>query len=163
MRSTGDKEKLPLRENLSVVRITSQSTRRGWTRVEAEETLGHFAQWLGINPRVLRSLNKLGPGRNVWVSQKLFLSFHRTTPKEFQNRRLEFHKGLEEDFFESYKVIGTFHHTIQTGENLWELAKEKYEVPFWVIARYNPDLSRSKVTAGTKVTFPKLVPRGKKS
>lgn len=164
MRVTGHKEKLAKQGGLPTVRMTSQSSRQGWTRVEGEETLGHFAQWLKINPKFLRSLNKLGPRRIVRVNQKLFLNFRHTTPKEFQNKRLEFHKSLQEDFFESYRVVGTFHHTMKKGESLWELAKKKYEVPFWVIARYNPpDLFRSKVTAGTKVAFPLLVPRERNS
>ena len=149
-------------KKLPSVRVTGRSPGRGWTRVEAEETLGHFAEWLKTTPRVLRRLNRLRPGRAIRMGQKLLLSFRRATREEFENRRLEYHKSLEDDFHERYRVIGTFHHTIQKGESLWELAHHKYEVPYWVVARYNPDLFRSKVTVGSEVTFPKLMPKGKK-
>ena len=152
----------PEGKGLPPIRVTGHSPRRGWTRVKAEETLGHFAEWLKTTPRVLRRLNRLRPGQAIQVGQRLLLSFHRATRKEFENRRLGYHKSLEEDFHERYRVIGTFHHTIQEGESLWELSHQKYEVPFWLVARYNPELFRSKVAVGGEVTFPKLVPKGKK-
>ena len=152
----------PEGKGLPPIRVTGHSPRRGWTRVKAEETLGHFAEWLKTTPRVLRRLNRLRPGQAIQVGQRLLLSFHRATRKEFENRRLGYHKSLEEDFHERYRVIGTFHHTIQKGESLWELSHQKYEVPFWLVARYNPELFRSKVAVGGEVTFPKLVPKGKK-
>ncbi|MFQ5692464.1 MAG: LysM peptidoglycan-binding domain-containing protein, partial [Nitrospinota bacterium] len=153
---------MPDKRELSEVRVTGKSGKRGWTRVEPEETLGHFAEWLNIKPQVLRRLNRLRRKQSIRLGQKLILTFQRVTPEKFEQRRLEYHKGLEDDFFENYRVVRTERHTVRKGESLWDLALNVYEVPFWLMARYNPGLSGSGVTAGEDVTFPVVVPRGQK-
>ncbi|MEE8109658.1 MAG: LysM domain-containing protein [bacterium] len=118
---------------------------------------------MNTSPRALRKLNGLRPGRSIRLGQKLKLTFRRVKPEEFQQIRLEYHKGLEDDFFENYRITRQFHHIIQKGESLWDLAHEIYEVPFWLIARYNPGLFQSGLDVGDKVVFPVVVPRGEKS
>ncbi len=148
---------------LSRVHVTGKSGKQGWTRVEAEETLSHFAEWLGASKRVLRRLNRMGRKQSIRMGQKLKLTFRRVNPEEFEQTRLEYHKSLEDDFFETYRIVRTFHHTIRKGESLWGLAREVYEVPFWIMARYNPGLFNSSVAVGVKVTFPVVVPKGRKT
>ena len=148
---------------LSAVHVTGKSGRQGWTRVEAEETLGHFAEWLGASKRVLRRLNRMGKKKSIRMGQKLKLTFRRVNPEKFEQNRLEHHKSLEDDFFETYRIVRTFHHTIRKGESLWGLAREVYEVPFWIMARYNPGIFNSSVAVGVKVTFPVVVPKGRKA
>ena len=72
----------------------------------------------------------------------------------FLERRLEFHKGIEEDFFGTYRVTGTIEHKLKRGESLWILSNRTYNVPSWLIQRYNPDLEASKLTPGEKLTIP---------
>ena len=148
---------------LSPVHVTGKSGKQGWTRVEAEETLSHFAKWLGASKRVLRRLNRMGRKQSIRMGQKLKLTFRRVNPEEFEQSRLEYHKSLEDDFFETYRIVRTFHHTIRKGESLWGLAREVYEVPFWIMAHYNPGLFNSSVAVGVKVTFPVVVPKGRKT
>jgi membrane-bound lytic murein transglycosylase D len=148
---------------LSRVHVTGKSGKQGWTRVEAEETLSHFAEWLGASKRVLRRLNRMGRKQSIRMGQKLKLSFRRVNPEEFEQSRLEYHKSLENDFFETYRIVRTFHHTIRKGESLWGLAREVYEVPFWIMARYNPRLFNSSLAVGVKVTFPVVVRKGRKT
>ncbi|MFQ5914983.1 MAG: transglycosylase SLT domain-containing protein [Nitrospinota bacterium] len=145
--------------DLEEVRLTGKSGKSGWTRVEPDETLGHFAEWLKTSPRALRRLNRLRRGKPMRLGQKMILTFRRVTPEEFRQRRLEYHKGLEDDFFENYQVTRTFEHVLRKGENLWELANDTFEVPFWLVARYNPDLFQSDLAVGDKVIFPVAVPR----
>jgi membrane-bound lytic murein transglycosylase D len=122
--------------------------------VDDDETLGHFADWLEITPQRLRTLNKLKPNRPIHVGQKLKLDFSRVSPDEFMERRLEYHKGIEEDFFGSFRVTGTVEHTLRSGDTLWVLSHKLYGVPTWLIHRYNPDLDFEKLTAGMKLSIP---------
>ena len=122
--------------------------------VDDDETLGHFADWLEVSPQRLRTLNKLKPNRPIHVGQKLKLDFARVSPDEFQERRLEYHKGIEEDFFGSFRVTGTVEHTLRSGDTLWVLSHKLYGVPTWLIHRYNPDLDFAKLTAGMKLSIP---------
>ncbi len=127
--------------------------------VDADETLGHFAEWLEVTPQRLRNLNKLKPRRQLTAGQKLRLDFSKVSPEEFQQRRLEYHKGIEEDFFGSYRVTTTLEHTLLPGESLWLLSHKKYAVPSWLIRRYNPDLDLAKLVPGTVLVIP-IVEKG---
>ena len=76
----------------------------GIIRVEVEETLGHYAEWLNVAARDIRRLNGLRYGRALQLNQKLKIPLHRVTREEFVEKRFEYHQELAEDFFESYRV-----------------------------------------------------------
>jgi membrane-bound lytic murein transglycosylase D len=108
--------------------------------VQPDETLGHFADWLEIRAQRLRDVNRLRPGRALHMGQRLRLDFSRVSEDAFIERRIEYHKGIEEDFFGSYRVAGTVVHNLRRGESPWQLAHQVYGVPVWLMYRYNPDL-----------------------
>jgi membrane-bound lytic murein transglycosylase D len=122
--------------------------------VDADETLGHFADWLEITPQRLLTLNKLTRRRPIQAGQTLRLDFSKVTPDVFQQRRLEYHKGIEEDFFGSFRVTTTLEHTLRSGDTLWLLSHKKYAVPTWLIRRYNPDIDLAKLVPGTVLVIP---------
>jgi membrane-bound lytic murein transglycosylase D len=92
------------------------------------------------------------------MGRRLRLDFSRVTPDRFLSRRMEFHKGIEEDFFGSYRVEGTVEHTLRRGESLWELSHRVYSVPSWLIRRYNPDLDLRRLAPGTRLVIPVVRP-----
>ncbi len=122
--------------------------------VDADETLGHFADWLQVSPQRLRAVNKLKPRKQLQAGQTLKLDFSKVSPEVFQQRRLEYHKGIEEDFFGSFRVSTTVDHTMRPGETLWLLSHKKYAVPTWLIRRYNPDVDLAKLVPGTVLVIP---------
>ncbi|HTO52655.1 MAG TPA: LysM peptidoglycan-binding domain-containing protein [Myxococcota bacterium] len=122
--------------------------------VDDDETLGHFADWLEVSPQKLRKLNKLKPRQPIHVGQTLKLDFAKVSPDELQQRRLEYHKGIEEDFFGSYRVTGTVEHSLRAGDTLWVLSHKLYGVPTWLIHRYNPDVDFAKLVPGVKLQIP---------
>jgi membrane-bound lytic murein transglycosylase D len=122
--------------------------------VDGGETLGHYAEWLEVPAARLRALNRLRPGRSLRVGQRLVLDFSRVRPETFLQRRIEYHKGIEEDFFGSYRVTGTVEHRLRAGENLWVLSHRVYSVPTWLIQRYNPDVDLGRLAPGTKLVIP---------
>ncbi len=149
-------EEAPLPSPLAIseVRFPEASRDRGWIIVEPAETLGHFADWLEVETQALRHLNRLRRGRAIQVGQRISLAFQKVGVEVFEARRLEYHRGLEEDFFEVYQVEGTELHALQTGENIWALARGRYGVPFWLVARYNPDKILSRLGTGERVVIP---------
>jgi membrane-bound lytic murein transglycosylase D len=139
-----------------------------WRRVEssavvvdAAETLAHFAEWLEISLTRLRSLNRMSRGKALRMGQRLQLDFSKVSEDVFLARRIEYHKGIEEDFFGSYQVSGTVEHTLRRGESLWELAHTVYEVPIWLLHRYNPDVELQEVAPGARLRIPVVVPADK--
>ncbi len=139
---------------ISEVGFPETSRERGWIIVEPAETLGHFADWLEVKTQALRRLNRLRRGRAIQVGQRISLTFEKVGVEVFEARRLEYHRGLEEDFFEVYQVEGTQLHALQTGENIWDLARQRYGVPFWLVARYNFDKILSRLSTGERVIIP---------
>ena len=118
--------------------------------VQAEETLGHYAEWLEVRPSSLRRLNRMKAGAPVVIGRTARLDFSQVTPEVFEQRRLQYHLALQEAFFEAYVVSGTEAHVLKKGESLWYLAKEKFEVPLWLLRQYNPDLDFGSLRAGTR-------------
>lgn len=141
--------------------VPSVSADSPWRRVHSDEvivdsleTLGHFADWLGIPTQRLRALNELSGNGSLRMGEKLKLDFSRVTPEQFLERRMEFHKGIEEDFFGSYLVAGTTEHTMRRGENLWELSHKIYAAPAWLIRRYNPTVDLTRLNPGVRLAIP---------
>jgi membrane-bound lytic murein transglycosylase D len=127
--------------------------------VQAEETLGHYAEWLEVRPSSLRRLNRMRAGAPVVIGRTAKLDFSQVTPEVFEQRRLQYHLALQEAFFEAYVVSGTEAHVLKKGESLWYLAKEKFEVPLWLLRQYNPDLDFGSLRAGTRMVVPVVEPR----
>jgi membrane-bound lytic murein transglycosylase D len=109
----------------------------GIIRVDAEETLGHYAEWLNVSAAEIRRLNGLRYGRALHLNQKLKIPLHRVTKEGFVEKRFEYHQELAEDFFASYRVEKVRTYSIKRGDNIWTLSRQEFEVPLWLIKRYN--------------------------
>lgn len=127
--------------------------------VQAEETLGHYAEWLEVRPNVLRRLNGMKSGATVQIGRSAKLDFSQVTPEIFEQRRLKYHLALQEAFFEAYVVNTTESHVLKKGETLWFLAQQKFKVPVWLLRQYNPDLDFGALRPGTQMVIPVIEPR----
>ena len=124
--------------NLQVENVQGKDGRiSGEIRVEVGETLGHYADWLGIPTRDIRRLNGLRYGRPIHISQVVRLEFPLVGREQFEEKRYEFHKEREEDFFAAYVVEGTRLYRIQQGDTIWSLCHEKFDLPFWILKKFN--------------------------
>jgi membrane-bound lytic murein transglycosylase D len=128
-------------------------------RVQADETLGHYADWLEVRASHLRSINGMRYGQDLAIGSRLKLDFSRVTPEEFERRRLAYHRSLQEEFFDAWQVTGTDEHVLRRGETLWELATQRYRVPVWLLRQYNPDLDFAALPAGARMVVPRIEPR----
>jgi membrane-bound lytic murein transglycosylase D len=127
--------------------------------VQAEETLGHYADWLEVRTSSLRRLNRMRPGKPVVIGRRARLDFSRVTPETFERRRLEYHQTLQAEFFASYIVSDTEPYVLRQGDTLWYLARRKFEVPVWLLHLYNPDLDFGSLPAGTTMIVPLIEPQ----
>ena len=134
-------------------------SRKNSIEVQAEETLGHYAEWLKLRASRLRRINRMRYGKPVIIGKRLKLDFSKVTHAEFEQQRRDYHRAIQEEFFEQYQISGTEKHKIRRGDSLWQLAKYKYKIPLWLLRQYNPDLVLNNVRPGTTVTFPNLEKR----
>lgn len=126
--------------------------------VQPLETLGHYADWLGLRTQALRDLNGLPFQRAVVIGQRIRLDFTNVDPAIFEQRRTAYHRELQEAFFSRYRIEDVEAHVVRSGDSLYVLALRRYSVPVWLLRQYNPDLDLDRVQPGTVVNFPRLKP-----
>jgi membrane-bound lytic murein transglycosylase D len=141
--------------NLVVKKTWTQKGKQvGIIRVDVEETLGHYAEWLGVAAREIRRLNGMRYGRALQLNQKLKIPLHRVTQDEFVEKRFEYHQELAEDFFASYRVEKVRTYSIKRGDNIWTLSHREFEVPLWLIKRYNAGVDFSSLVPAQTLLIP---------
>jgi len=129
-----------------------------WIHVDADETLGHYATWLEISTQRLRELNGLRPSQDIHIGQRIRLSYDRVIAEEFQRRRDEYQRSVEEDFFSSYAVDSLQTHKVGRGQNIWQICNDIYQVPMWLVAKYNPERDLSRLNPGDTLSIPAVLP-----
>jgi len=120
------------------------------------ETLGHYADWLGIRTQRLRDINGLAFRTPVEVGERIRLDLGAGDAKTFEDRRIAFHRTQQDGFFRENIIAGVTEHVIARGESIWVLALRKYDVPIWLFRQYNPELDLHNVQPGAAVHFPVL-------
>ena len=86
------------------------------------------------------------------------LDFSKVPREQFEAKRLEYHRQLQEAFFARYRIKGNEVHVIRRGESVWVLAQQRYNIPIWLLRQYNPDIDLGAVRPGTKLVIPLLEP-----
>ncbi len=124
--------------------------------VQPLETLGHFADWLGIRTQRLRDINGLAFRTPVEVGQRIRLEFADIDAAEFESRRVEYHRLQQDRYFREHVITGVREHVIRRGESVWILSLRQYGVPIWLFRQYNPELDLQNIRPGMTVRFPVL-------
>ncbi|HVY82052.1 MAG TPA: LysM peptidoglycan-binding domain-containing protein [Steroidobacteraceae bacterium] len=124
--------------------------------VVAEETLGHYADWLGVTAQRLRNINRMKFGRPVIVGRKLKLDFSRVKPEQFEAKRKQYHRTLQATYFAEHRILGTEIYIVRRGDSLWTVTQRYDRLPMWLLQQYNPDVDFSEMRAGTEIIVPKV-------
>ena len=124
--------------------------------IQASETLGHFAEWLGIRAWDIRRLNNMAYRDPVIIGERLRLEFSRVSIADFERARREFHSSMQRDFFASYRIQGVETYQVRRGDNIGAIARNRYSSPIWLIRQYNPELDFNRIQIGQSIVFPLL-------
>ena len=130
----------------------------GTIEIQASETLGHYAEWLGVRARDLRRLNSMAYRTPVIIGERLQLGFEQVNVAQFEAKRREFHVGMQQDFFSRYRIQDVDNYQVAANDNLGSIARRRYSTPIWLLRQYNPDLDFNRVQIGQEVIFPLLEP-----
>ena len=128
----------------------------GSIEIQASETLGHYADWVGMSVAAVRRLNGMSASQPVVIGRRLKLDFSRVSVAQFESRRRDFHLAEQQKFFAEYRIQDVAHHTVAANDNIAALARSKYAVPMWLLRQYNPGLDFRSVQIGQTVMFPVL-------
>jgi membrane-bound lytic murein transglycosylase D len=121
-----------------------------------EETLGHYAEWAGIRASLIRRLNKLAFGQPLHLHQTIKIPLDDVAAAEFESRRYEFHKRLQEDFFAAYRVGDVQRYRVQQGDSYWTLCREKFDLPLWLLKQYNAGVDLAALRIHQPLTIPAI-------
>ena len=130
--------------------------RNGTIEVAAAETLGHYADWLGVRASDLRRINHMRFGLPVIVGHRIRLDFRRVPAGEFEARRREYHQALEASYFAAHRIAGTEQYVAQRGDSLWTLTQRFSQLPLWLLREYNPDTDFADLRPGTQLVVPRI-------
>lgn len=128
----------------------------GTIRVEATETLGHYADWLQLPTQRLRNVNSLKPRQTVQLGQKLKLDYSKVSRESFEQLRRDHHAKLQAEFFVQHRISGTEVYIVRRGDSLWTMTQRFSNLPIWLLRQYNPDTDLSDLRAGTQVVMPRI-------
>ncbi|GJL81783.1 MAG: hypothetical protein DHS20C01_14170 [marine bacterium B5-7] len=147
--------------DLAVLSRTRNGVLQNYILVESEETLGHYADWLGIGSMSpISDLNKIGMREVLKTGELILLPVKTDEQKQqFQNRRAEYHRVLVEEFKEAYEIQNVNAYTVRVGDSAWKIAS-KFQLPLWVVNLYNPELRSRSPAAGETLKIPQIEPRG---
>jgi len=121
--------------------------------VQPEETMGHYADWLGIGgTRPIRKRNGMGSSQQLIVGKKIILPVKTDEQlRVFAERRKAFHRTLVDQFQQHYEILGVDTYVVKNGDSMWKIA-QKLELPYWVLTNLNPRAARPAV--GDKLIVP---------
>lgn len=141
--------------NLRVERVVTRGGRTiGIIRVQISETLGHYAKWLGVSTRRIRRLNRFGRTRVIRINEPIRIPLGKVTREAFEEMRYEYHKEITENFLAAYRIQEVQRYSVKSGDNIWKLCREVFEVPFWLLSRYNPDLDLERLSPSQTLLIP---------
>ncbi|MCG8619505.1 MAG: LysM peptidoglycan-binding domain-containing protein [Desulfobacterales bacterium] len=132
----------------------------GEIHVVPGETLGHYADWLGIPTQKIRSLNRLTYGKPISIGQAIKLPLPKSGWDRFEEKRFEYHQEIIEDFFDSYFVAGTDTYEVKSGDTLWMLCANELEIPLWLLQKFNPTINLNALHPRQKLVYPLVNPNG---
>ncbi len=128
--------------------------------VSINETLGHYADWLGIATQRIRNANRMGYRSQIHIGDEIRIPVQEDALAEFNARRLEYHMAIEEDFYSHFKIVDAVHKRIEGGDNLWQICNEYSRTPVWLFKKLNPGLRLEEpLIVGMKIWLPLIEAR----
>ena len=128
----------------------------GYITVQPEESLGLYAQWTGSTTTKLKTINNPGLLSEIEPGKKLLLVFNKISTKQFEEKRLDYLREIEEDFFMAYTVVGQKTYKVNSGDTFWDLCYTMFDIPMWLLERYNSSLNLSKLKSSQELMIPIL-------
>jgi peptidoglycan lytic transglycosylase D len=124
--------------------------------VAAAETLGHYAEWLGVSAWTLRRLNHMRFGRPVVMGHRIKLTFRKVSRQAFEAQRLAYHRSLEASYFAAHHISGTETYVVRRGDSLWNVTRRYEDLPIWLLEQYNPDVDFGDMRPGSRIVVPRV-------
>ncbi len=141
--------------NLQIRREFKKNGKRyGVIRVDTRETIGHYSEWLNVSANSLRRLNGLSFGKGLDFNDRIVIPLTKVNKEQFEEKRYEYHKEFEEDFLQAFKIENVWLYKVRKGDNIWGLCRDNFDLPFWLVRKYNTDVDLSRLMPHQKLVIP---------
>ncbi|MBU2512546.1 transglycosylase SLT domain-containing protein [bacterium] len=141
--------------NLTVQRSFEKNNHvYGIIQVDTGETLGHYADWLNVSTQQIRMVNGRQYGKMIEFNDQIIIPLDKVNKEQFEEKRYEYHKEFEEDFLNAYKIESISIYEIKRGDNIWTLCQNIFDLPFWLIRKYNSELDFVNLKVMQKIIVP---------
>jgi len=131
--------------------------------VSLDETIGHYADWLGIATWKIRKLNNMGSGSDIRLNKQLHIPVEqKNVIDQFIETRLQYHMAIEEDFYSQYRISDVKSRIIKKGETLWDICNQsdnENALPIWLFKKYNKHIDLNTIAPGITVWIPVISER----
>ena len=107
----------------------------------------------------LLTLNHLSARQSPSIGAAVRLDFSKVSAAQFTQRRLQYHRGLEEEFLRRHRIDDVATRKLKPGETLLSVSRQAPGVPLWLLQRYNTHLELNTPRPGTELRIPKVVSR----
>ena len=151
------KEDVAVSGNLKVTGISKkQNLITGIIEVQPNESIGILADWLKVTPESIRLTNHISETIDVDPGQIITLEFLNVGPADFEAIRFDYHQEIQEDFFNSYSVAGITTYQVRKGDTVWDICYKKFDLPLWLLKKYNDSLDFNRLDPATSLQVPIL-------
>jgi len=134
--------------------MTEKNKPVGIIQVEIEETLGHFAEWLEIPTKNIRRLNRFPYSKTLPLHMNVKIPLDKISKEQFEETRFEYHKKIQEDFFNFYEIESEQLYQLKKGDNVWTICNDIFEMPVWLLKLYNPKVDFNDLRWSQKLVIP---------
>ena len=128
----------------------------GTVEVQPDESLGIYADWLRTTQDSIRLTNNIGRNRDVHPGQTVTLEFLNVSIEQFETTRFDFHQETQEDFFNSYSIVGITTYQVLKGDTIWDICYNKFDLPLWLLKKYNDKLDFNRLDLSSRLQIPIL-------
>lgn len=124
--------------------------------VSTDETIGHYAEWLGIQTYRIRQMNRMGGRSDIRIGGPILIPADQPALASMMQARLEYHMAIEEDFYGRFKVTDVKQKTLKRGEALWDICNGPDPIPLWLLKKYNKQIDFGKLLPGATIWIPSV-------
>jgi membrane-bound lytic murein transglycosylase D len=157
LKTSEDKIPLPLENlesyHLDLVAISGDVYQ---LTIEDEETLGHFAEWANIKTNSIRTLNQMRMNQGIHRGEKIKVQIKSKEINNFKEQRNKYHILIQEDFYNSFKIIEQSNYKVRRGDTL-SLILKRNGLPYWFLRKHQKDGElKDSLSVGQLINIPKV-------
>ena len=119
-----------------------------------DDSLSNCDECSRLSWREVRKIKRIGRTEEITVHGKIRVSFAKSNPEKGEEKRQEYHKAIQEDFFNNYDISKLTIRNVEKGETLWEICNDNYTIPLWLLSSYNSEKNINALAVGEPIIIP---------